>query len=362
MVTVTRGRTESQPASIPRLPWPVPPGQQGRSRPGDGHLVVCCTRVAVLITGLSYSSPEKRIPVLHIAQPSRQVAARMSRVDPTSVDERPLGVTARRTVRWCKGTRSAIVDSVAEEVPVAMRYNGEPFSVMMATPSDLEDLALGFSLTEGLITDASELIGVEVRPCIEGIELHMQVSLAAPAATLSAASSRALPGRSGCGLCGARLLEDVVRLAPPIQAPSTFPLASLRLALSSLPAMQPLNLASGSTHAAAWVELDGRISRVREDVGRHNALDKLVGGLRRGSVSTEAGLALISSRASYEMVSKAAHAGMAVVAAVSAPTALAIDLANAAGICLIGFARRDRFNVYSHPERLLGFEDPNKEW
>lgn len=280
----------------------------------------------------------------------------MSRVDPTAADETPPGVAARRTLRWCKGEWSTIVDSVAEEVPVAMHYNGVPFSVMMATPSDLEDLALGFSLTEGLITDAAELIEVEVSPCIEGVELRMQVTSTAPAASLQSASARALPGRSGCGLCGARLLEDVMRLIPPIKRPSTFPLASLRLALSSLPGMQPMNVATGSTHAAAWVQADGRITHVREDVGRHNALDKLVGGLRRGSVSTDAGLVLISSRASYEMVSKAAHAGMAVVAAVSAPTALAIDLASAAGICLIGFARRDRFNVYSHPERLLGFD------
>ncbi|WP_313170161.1 formate dehydrogenase accessory sulfurtransferase FdhD [Stenotrophomonas sp.] len=280
----------------------------------------------------------------------------MSRVDPTAVAETPPGVAVRRTLRWCMGERSVVVDSVAEEVPVAMRYNGVPFAVMMATPSDLEDLALGFSLTEGLITDASELIGVEVHPSIEGIEIHMQVTGTAPAASLPATSGRALPGRSGCGLCGARLLEDIMRLTPPIESASTFPVASLRLALSSLPRMQPMNVATGSTHAAAWVELDGRITRLREDVGRHNALDKLVGSLRRGSRSTEAGLVLLSSRASYEMVSKAAHAGMAVVAAVSAPTALAIDLANAAGICLIGFARRDRFNVYSHPERLLGSE------
>ena len=280
----------------------------------------------------------------------------MSRVDPTSVDAMPAGVANRRTIRWCKGERSQIFDSIAEEVPVAMRYNNVTFSVMMATPSDLEDLALGFSLTEGLIANASELIGIEVSPCIEGVEIHLQVASTAPAASLSVTSSRALPGRSGCGLCGARLLEDVMRLTPLIERPSTFPVASLRLALSSLPRMQPMNLATGSIHAAAWVEPDGRITHVREDVGRHNALDKLVGGLHRGSVSTDAGLVLISSRASYEMVSKAAHAGMAIIAAVSAPTALAIDLANAAGICLIGFARRDRFNVYSHPERLLGFE------
>lgn len=280
----------------------------------------------------------------------------MPRVDPTSIDEALPGVAARRTIRWSKAERSQLVDSIAEEVPVAMRYNDVPFSVLMATPSDLEDLALGFSLTEGLVADTSELIGVEVSPCIEGVEIHIRVTSTAPAASLSASSSRALPGRSGCGLCGARLLEDVMRVTPAIERHSTFPVASLRLALSSLPKMQPMNLATGSIHAAAWVEPDGRITHVREDVGRHNALDKLVGGLRRASISTEAGLVLLSSRASYEMVSKAAHAGMAVVAAVSAPTALAIDLANAAGICLIGFARPDRFNVYTHPERLLGFE------
>lgn len=280
----------------------------------------------------------------------------MSKLDPASVDEPAPGVTGRRTIRWRNGARSSVIDSVAEEVPVAMLYNGLPFSVMMATPSDLEDFALGFSMSEGLIQHASELIGVEVRPCIEGIELCMEVSSTAPAASLSPAAGRPLPGRSGCGLCGARQLEDVMRMAAPIERPSTFPVASLRLALASLDGMQPMNAAAGSTHAAAWVEPDGRISIVREDVGRHNALDKLAGAMRRQSLPADAGLLLISSRASYEMVNKAAHAGMAVVAAVSAPTALAIDLAKAAGICLVGFARHDGFNVYSHPERLLGLE------
>ncbi|KRG64286.1 formate dehydrogenase [Stenotrophomonas humi] len=270
------------------------------------------------------------------------------------------GIVGRATIRWRGGERRPVIDSVAEEVPVAMLYNGTPFSVMMTTPSDLEDFALGFSMSERLIQHASEFLGVEIRPCIEGIELYMRVSSTAPAASLSAAAARLLPGRSGCGLCGARQLEDVMRMTPPIESPSTFPVASLRLALASLGGMQPMNAIAGSTHAAAWVEPDGQISLVREDVGRHNALDKLAGAMRRQSLSTDAGLLLISSRASYEMVSKAAHAGMAVVAAVSAPTALAIDLAKAAGICLVGFARHDGFNVYSHPERLLGFEADNR--
>lgn len=284
----------------------------------------------------------------------------MSESDPAPADELLPGIVGRATIRWRGGERRPVIDSVAEEVPVAMLYNGTPFSVMMTTPSDLEDFALGFSMSEGLIQHASDFLGVEIRPCIEGIELYMRVSSTAPAASLSTAAARLLPGRSGCGLCGARQLEDVMRMTPPIESPSTFPVASLRLALASLGGMQPMNAIAGSTHAAAWVEPDGQISLVREDVGRHNALDKLAGAMHRQSLSTDAGLLLISSRASYEMVSKAAHAGMAVVAAVSAPTALAIDLAKAAGICLVGFARHDGFNVYSHPERLLGFEADNR--
>ncbi len=270
--------------------------------------------------------------------------------------EMPQGIVGRHTIRWRSGQRSAIVDSVAEEVPIAMVYNGIPFSVMMASPSDLEDFALGFSMSEGLVRHPSELTGVTVQPCLEGIELLMQVSDEAPAASLAPDAGRALPGRSGCGICGASRLEEVMRMPPPIERPSTFPAASLRFALDSLNRLQPMNAVAGSTHAAAWVRADGEILLVREDVGRHNALDKLAGAMRRGSHATDNGLLLISSRASYEMVSKAAHAGMAVVAAVSAPTALAIDLAKASGICLIGFARHNGFNIYSHPERLLGME------
>ncbi|MGR4896882.1 formate dehydrogenase accessory sulfurtransferase FdhD [Stenotrophomonas sp. LARHCG68] len=280
----------------------------------------------------------------------------MSESDPAPADDLLPGIVGRPTLRWRAGERSTVIDRIAEEVPVAMRYNGVAFSVMMATPADLEDFALGFSMSEGLIQHASELLGVEVRPCIEGIELCMRVSHTAPVTSLPPAAARGLPGRSGCGLCGARQLEDVMRMPPPLESPATYPVASLRFALASLGRMQPLNTLAGSTHAAAWVDRNGRIVLVREDVGRHNALDKLAGAMHRQSLSTEAGLVLISSRASYEMVSKAAHAGMAIVAAVSAPTALAIDLAKAAGICLVGFARQDGFNVYAHPERLLGFE------
>ncbi|WP_340572727.1 formate dehydrogenase accessory sulfurtransferase FdhD [Stenotrophomonas sp. G106K1] len=263
------------------------------------------------------------------------------------------GVARRHTIQWRDDVRRSIMDSVAEEVPVAMLYNDIAFSVMMASPADLEDFAFGFSLTEGLINHPGQLLGVDIQPRLEGIELAMAVASDAPVLAANASNARNLPGRSGCGICGASQLEQVIRTPTPLDHPATCSAASVRLALASLKQSQPMNAAAGSTHAAAWADPCGRILQVREDVGRHNALDKLIGSLARRSMSTRAGVLVLSSRASYEMVSKAAFAGMAIVAAVSAPTALAIDLAKAAGICLVGFARQDGFNVYSHPHRLL---------
>ncbi|MDT3487224.1 formate dehydrogenase accessory sulfurtransferase FdhD [Stenotrophomonas maltophilia] len=263
------------------------------------------------------------------------------------------GIARRRTIQWRGDVRRSIMDSVAEEVPVAMLYNDVAFSVMMSSPANLEDFALGFSLTEGLIADPAQLLSVEVRPRLEGMELAMTVTSDAPVLATTTNRGRNLPGRSGCGICGASQLEEVLRTPTPLDHSATCSAASVRLALASLKQGQPMNAAAGSTHAAAWADPDGRILQVREDVGRHNALDKLIGSLARRSISTRAGILVLSSRASYEMVSKAASAGMAIVAAVSAPTALAIDLAKAAGICLVGFARSEGFNVYSHPSRLL---------
>lgn len=263
------------------------------------------------------------------------------------------GIVRRRTIQWRGDVRRSIMDSVAEEVPVAMLYNDVAFSVMMSSPANLEDFALGFSLTEGLIADPAQLLSVEVRPRLEGMELAMTVTSDAPVLVTTTSRGRNLPGRSGCGICGASQLEEVLRTPTPLDHSAACSAASVRLALASLKQGQPMNAAAGSTHAAAWADPDGRILQVREDVGRHNALDKLIGSLARRSISTRAGILVLSSRASYEMVSKAAIAGMAIVAAVSAPTALAIDLAKAAGICLVGFARSEGFNVYSHPNRLL---------
>jgi FdhD protein len=276
--------------------------------------------------------------------------------DPTPPHTPPAGTAQRPLHRWRGGLPQPQLDVVAEEVPVAMRYNGAAFSVMMATPCDLEDFALGFSLSEGLITAPAQLLAVEVRPQLEGIELQMTVAADAPGAALDPDEERLLPGRGGCGLCGTRQLEDVLRPLPPIRERRTYAPAALQRALAELAQHQPMNAASGAIHAAAWADASGRIGWVREDVGRHNALDKLIGALHHNEHAIDGGLLVISSRASYEMVSKAVRAGASVLAAVSAPTALAIDLARSAGLCLIGFARESGFNVYTHPERLQADE------
>ncbi len=262
------------------------------------------------------------------------------------------GCVVRKIQRRQGDAVETVVDRLAEEVPVAMHYNGRSFAVMMATPCDLEDFALGFSLSEGLIAHAGELRDVKVHPRVEGIELAMSVSASAAGARIDDGSLRNLPGRGGCGLCGTRELEDVVQAPAPVDAAATFDTSALRRALDALVRHQPMNAATGATHAAAWADSEGRIRRVREDVGRHNALDKLIGAMARESDDPAAGMLLISSRASYEMVVKAARAGIGFIAAISAPTALAIELARGAGVCLVGFARAEGYNVYTFPERL----------
>ena len=237
-------------------------------------------------------------------------------------------------------------------MPIAMHYNGRSFAVMMATPRDLEDFALGFSLSEGLIDSPAQLTGIEAHSRLEGIELSMAVSSDAPAARLGPGQERLLPGRSGCGICGTRELEDAVRQPPAVRIPASFSTAALERALRALDGHQPMNTATGAVHAAAWADAEGRILLVREDVGRHNALDKLIGAMHSAGCVPGAGMLLLTSRASYEMVTKAASAGIGVIAAISAPTALAVELARSAGVCLIGFARPGGYNVYTRPDRL----------
>lgn len=271
-------------------------------------------------------------------------------------DETSRGYAVRTVDRWRNGASSHDDDCIAEEVPVAMIYNGATFAVMMASPHDLDDFALGFSLTERLIADPSQLLQLEAHALIEGIELSMRVTDSAPGADLEQERQRLLPGRSGCGICGTRELENAVRHDGEVGDGVAITREALESALRELKERQPINLATGAVHAAAWADTTGRILLVREDVGRHNALDKLIGAIHRTGIDVNNGFALVTSRASYEMVTKAASAGIALLAAISAPTALAIELARSAGITLIGFARPGSHNVYTHPGRLLASE------
>lgn len=266
------------------------------------------------------------------------------------------GSVERRIERWRGTQHERAHDRVAEEIPVALRYNGHGFAVMMASPQDLRDFALGFSLTEGLVDSPQQLLDVQERTLLEGIELAMTVVSEAPAAQLDRRAERLLPGRGSCGLCGTRELEDAVRTPSPVQAGGRIAIAALEGALRELPQHQPLNAATGAVHAAAWADAQGRIVLAREDVGRHNALDKLVGAMHRADIARDAGFLLLTSRASYEMVTKAARAGIGFIAAISAPTALAVELARSTGVCLAGFARAGGCNVYTFPERLHAAE------
>ncbi|WP_149194073.1 formate dehydrogenase accessory sulfurtransferase FdhD [Luteimonas suaedae] len=264
------------------------------------------------------------------------------------------GSVLRPVERWREGRRRHLGDHIAEEVPVAFVYNDAPFAVMMATPADLEDFALGFALSEGIVDDIAEARIERIEQLLEGVEIR----LAIPAARAEALERRrrSLSGRSGCGICGSELLEAALRQPEPVRADVRTDAGALRRALRELKAAQALNARTGATHAAGWAALDGRLQLLREDVGRHNALDKLIGAMRRAGEDAGDGFLVVTSRASYEMAMKAASAGIALMAAVSAPTALAISLAERANLTLIGFARTDGHAVYTHPRRLL--EEP----
>lgn len=246
------------------------------------------------------------------------------------------------------GRIEAAADRIAAEVAVALVYNGLSHVVMMATPADLEDFALGFSLSEGIVSGPAELYGCEPLVRSEGIELHLELAAARFVALKE--RRRNLTGRTGCGLCGVESLRQAVRPVAPVERRQGFDVAAIRRALAELPRQQPLARETGCTHAAAWVAPSGELQAVREDVGRHVAFDKLIGARARAGLAD--GFALITSRASYEMVHKAAEVGIEMLVAVSAPTALAVQLADEAGLTLAGFARHDGFVVYSGAERL----------
>ena len=256
---------------------------------------------------------------------------------------------------WRDGRLGMVEDSIAEETPVALVYNGEPHVVMMATPADLEDFALGFSCSEEVIGDVEEMQSLEVfrhdSAGAPSYEIRMRIPPQRHQALLG--RRRNLHGRTGCGLCGAETIADAIRSPRRVGAGVPITTAALRRAQNELRRGQALNALTGATHAAAWAAPDGAVQLVREDVGRHNALDKLIGALLRERRDTARGFAVVTSRASYEMALKAAMAGIPLLAAISAPTAYAIRVAEEAGLSLIGFARGDSFVIYACPARVL---------
>lgn len=228
---------------------------------------------------------------------------------------------------------------MAAEVPINLVYGGAPHAVMMATPEDLEDFAVGFSVTEGIVTSASDIRGVVIEPHAAGIVLN--VSLVPNALRRHLARGRAMAGRTGCGICGIESLDELALDVRPLPAGPPLEAAALRRALAELPAHQPLNARTRAVHAAALCDPSGGILLAREDVGRHNALDKLAGACLRAGLAPGEGFVLLTSRCSFEMVEKAAAFGARAVAAVSAPTTLAIDRALALGMELVAVARPD---------------------
>jgi FdhD protein len=252
--------------------------------------------------------------------------------------------------RWIRGLTTHTTDRVAEEMPVALVYHGVPHVVMLATPADVEDFATGFTLSEGLVGHPREIQSVEVQRAADAIDVRVGISAERFSHMLE--RRRNLTGRTGCGLCGAETLDQAIRPAPRVAGGPTLSVAELHAALDDIQTQQPINALTGSVHAAAWIEPGRGITCVREDVGRHNALDKTIGALTRAGADLTTGCMLITSRASYEMVQKSATVGIGFLIAVSAPTALAIRVAQLSGVTLVGFARREQHVVYTHPERL----------
>jgi FdhD protein len=252
--------------------------------------------------------------------------------------------------RWSRGELTHVADQVAEELPIAFVYHGVPHVVMLATPADLEDFAVGFTLSEGLVERPDEIRSVEVTHGDAAADVKITVAWERFSGLLQ--RRRNLTGRTGCGLCGAETAEQAIRELQRVGPGPAVTTAGLHEAIEQLATMQPINARTGSVHAAAWVIPGKGVQFVREDVGRHNALDKAIGALVRSGAERSEGYMLITSRASFEMVQKSATVGISFLAAFSAPTAFAVRLAQNTGLTLVAFARRDRHVIYANPERL----------
>jgi FdhD protein len=251
---------------------------------------------------------------------------------------------------WRHGTVSSGKRAIPEETAVAFTYNRFAYAVMMASPADLEDFAVGFSLAEGVVSHRDEIEEIEIVPTPQGIELRLW--LVEPRIAAFTDRRRYVAGPTGCGLCGLDSLAAAMRPPPRVTSAFHMEAADLAAAVASLTGLQPLNRQTHAVHAAAFWQPRRGIVALREDVGRHNALDKLAGAMARNAIFAAHGAVLLTSRVSVEMIQKAAVLGAPVVAAVSAPTALALRTADQAGITLVAIARDDGFEVFTHSNRI----------
>ncbi|WMT79126.1 formate dehydrogenase accessory sulfurtransferase FdhD [Bradyrhizobium sp. Ash2021] len=257
---------------------------------------------------------------------------------------------ARRQV-WRDGCRSEGPRLIPEETALALTYNGGTYAVMMGTPLHLTDFAVGFSLSEGVVQSPDDIRSLDIVHLDDGIELRMW--LAQSKAELVNVRRRHIAGPTGCGICGIDSIAEAVRPAAIVPQGSSFSPQQITAAMQSVPSLQQINIETRAVHAAAfWTPALGIVA-LREDVGRHNALDKLAGALGQGGVFASEGMVLLTSRVSVEMVQKSAAMGVPLIVAVSAPTALAVRMADAAGITLAAIARADGFEVFTHPERIV---------
>ena len=256
----------------------------------------------------------------------------------------------QQCIAW-RGTATTAERMLATETPVALVFDGGTEAVMMATPADLEDFAIGFAVNDGIVTSASDIKEIAVVEVGHGVELR--VALGAANRDTLIARRRHRAGPVGCGLCGVESIAEAVPELPPVHAPLTLPVAALVDAMTALATLQHLNRETHAVHAAAFFVPSEGIVAVREDVGRHNALDKLAGALHREARNSATGAVLMTSRISVELVQKAAKMGAPILAAISAPTTLAVEEATKARLTLAGIVRSDGLEVFTHPERII---------
>ena len=251
---------------------------------------------------------------------------------------------------WRDGSLKEGTRTIPEETALALTYNGGTYAVMMGTPKDLADFAIGFSLSEGIIQSPGDIDTLDIVDLDDGIELRMW--LAQSKASRLSERRRHIAGPTGCGLCGIDSIAEAIRPAAIVMQGRSFSPREIMTAMQSLPALQQINIETRAVHAAAFWTPSRGIAALREDVGRHNALDKLAGAVAREKLVASDGMVLLTSRVSVEMVQKAAAMGAPLMAAVSAPTALAVRIADAAGITLAAIVRNDGFEIFTHPDRI----------